>query len=103
MERLDSRRYDDAFTLQFTHPYRACISRDLFSMSVRQAGTKGADLFRAWGNAPGFLDGVSRALKVRFIVAATAIKNQLLDESRLQRFFTRLSESWGRNPRLKVT
>ena len=57
-------------------------------MSLREAGAKGAYSFLASGNAPGFLEAVSPALKARFTFAASAIENQLLDEMRFQRFFT---------------
>src|SRR5215470_4184765 len=103
MERFHSCRHDHAFTLQFTHAYRACISGDLFSMSLREAGANGAVSFLAWGNAPGSVEALLPALKVRFTFAKSAIENQLLDETRFQRLFTGLSNSWGRCPMLKLT
>jgi hypothetical protein len=45
-------------------------------MKVREVGAKGADSFLAWGNAPGFVEGPSPALKARFTLAASAIENQ---------------------------
>src|SRR5262249_48880911 len=38
MERFNSCRDDDAFSLQFAHPYRPRVSGDLFSMTLSESG-----------------------------------------------------------------
>jgi hypothetical protein len=50
--------------------------------------------YQAWGNAPGFMEAQTSALKARF----TAGQVQKLDESRFQRLFTGQSNSWGDAP-----
>jgi hypothetical protein len=71
-------------------------------MTLRGSGAKGADSFLAWGNAPGSVEVLWPAPKARFIFTTSAIENQFLDETRLQRFLTGLSNSLGRCPRLKL-
>src|SRR5207245_7216279 len=53
VERFHSNLHDDAFTLQFVNSYRPRISGDLFSMSLRERGAKGADLSLTWRTTPG--------------------------------------------------
>ena len=53
VERFHSGRHDDAFALQCVNSHRPRISGDLFSMSLRKAGAKGADLSIALGQRRG--------------------------------------------------
>jgi hypothetical protein len=64
-------------------------------MSLREAGTNGAVSSPAWGDAPRPVEALSAALKVRFTFTTCAIENQWLDETRFQRLFTGLPNSWG--------